>query len=68
MRLHWFKLINTTWINKGVVAKKIPDVGGLVTTTFLDTKIKEVNNKIPNVSGLVKKTDYDVKISEIEGK
>ena len=32
-----------------------------MTTTVLNTKIKEVENKIPNVSGLVKITDYDAK-------
>ena len=31
------------------VEKKIVDVKGLVTTTVLNTKIKEVNNKIPNL-------------------
>ena len=47
---------------------KIPDVSGLVTTTVIDTKIKEVDNKISDPSRLVKKTDYDAKILEIEGK
>ena len=47
---------------------KRPDISGLVTTTVLDTKIKEIWNKIPDLSGLVQKTDYDAKISEIEGK
>ena len=52
----------------GNVDKKIPDIGDLVPTTVLNTKIKEVENKIPNVSGLVKKTDYNAKISVIEKK
>ena len=47
---------------------KIPDVSGLVITTVIDTKIKEVDNKISEPSRLVKKTDYDAKILEIEGK
>ena len=32
--------------------------------TFLDTKIKDVDNKIPDLSGFVKKTNYDAKILE----
>ena len=39
-----------------------------MTTTVLNTKIKEVENKMPALSDLVKKTDYGAKISEIEGK
>ena len=39
-----------------------------MTTTVLNTKIKEVENKMPVLSDLVKKTDYGAKISEIEGK
>ena len=39
-----------------------------MTTTFVDTKIKGVENKILNVNDLVKKADYDTKISDIEGK
>ena len=30
-----------------MLIKKTPDVGGLVTTTVLKTKISEVKNKIP---------------------
>ena len=41
---------------------------GLVTTTVLDTKIKEVGNNIPNVTDLIKETYYDAKMSDIEGK
>ena len=37
----------------------MPDVSGLVTTTVLGTKIKEVDNKIPDITSLVKKTYYD---------
>ena len=39
-----------------------------MTTTVLNTKIKEVENKMPVLSDLVKKTDYGAKKSEIEGK
>ena len=46
-----------------MLIKKIPDVSGLVITTVLNTKTKEVGNKI-----LDKKTDYDGKISDIEKK
>ena len=51
-----------------MLLKKIPDVSGIVTTTVLNTKIKEVDNKIPELSDLVKKTSYDAKISDIEKK
>ena len=39
-----------------------------MTTTVIDTKIKEVDNKISDPSRLVKKTYYDAKILEIQGK
>ena len=52
----------------GNVAKKVPDISGLVTTTVLDTKIKDVDSKITDLSGLVKKAHYDGKILQIEGK
>ena len=52
----------------GNVAKKIPDISGLVTATVLDTKIKDVDCKITGLSGLVKKAHYDGKILQIEGK
>ena len=48
------------------VGRKLSDVSGLVTTTVLNTNIKEVENKIPNVSGLAKKTNYNIKISDTE--
>ena len=51
----------------GDVNKKRPDVSGLVTTNFFNTKISKVENKIPNVSGVVQKSDYDAKITDIEG-
>ena len=50
------------------VDKTIPEVIGLMTTTALDTKIKEVDNKILGFGGLVRKADHDAKISEIQGK
>ena len=50
------------------IDKTIPEVIGLMTTTALDTKIKEVDNKILGLGGLVRKTDHDAKISEIQGK
>ena len=43
-------------------------MGGLVTTTVLNTKISEVENKIPNISGLVTTTVFYTKISEVENK
>ena len=51
-----------------MLIKRIPDVSGLVTTTFLNTKVKEFDNKIRDFSGLLTKTDYDAKISEIEAR
>ena len=36
-----------------MLIKKMPDTSGLVTTTVLNTKNKEVENKIPNTSSLV---------------
>ena len=51
MQLLYFTYINTIQINKILekrirdVDKKIADVCGLVTTTGLDTKIKEVDKK-----------------------
>ena len=33
---------------------KIPDTSGLVTTTVLNLKIREVEKEIPSVSSLVK--------------
>ena len=36
-----------------------------MTTTVLNTKIKEVGNKLTDISGLVKKHDYDPKITDI---
>ena len=44
------------------------DASGLVTTTFLNTKFKKIENKMPALSDSVNKTDYSAKISEIEGK
>ena len=46
----------------------MPDASDLVTTTFFNRKIIEVENKIPSGSGLVKKTNYDAKINDIEKK
>ena len=52
----------------GAVGKKIPDTSGLVTTTVLNTKIREVENKIPNTSNLVTTNVLNTKISEVENK
>ena len=63
--------MNITQINKILREKMetlIKDYQALVTTTVLDSKIKEDDNKMPHIFGLVKKTDYDAKIPEIEGK
>ena len=49
-----------------MLLKKIPDTGGLVTTTVLNTKSSEVENKIPNTFGLVTTTVLNTKISEVE--
>ena len=37
----------------------------LVTTTVLNTNIREVGEKIPDVVGLVKKTDYNAKFETL---
>ena len=60
----------TTVVNTkiGEVKRKIPDAGGLVTSTLLNKITGEVENKMPDVSGLVKKTDYNAKISDTEAK
>ena len=47
------------------IDKKIPD---LVTTTVLNTKIREVENKIPHTSSLVTTTVLNTKINEVENK
>lgn len=39
-----------------------------MTTTVLNTNIREVGEKIPDVIGLVKKTDYGTKVLDIENK
>ena len=46
----------------------MPDASDLVTTTFFNRKIIEVENKIPSGNGLVKKTSYGAKIKYIEKK
>ena len=51
-----------------IVIKKIPDTSGLVTTTVLNTKIREVENKIPDTSGLVTTTVFNTKLSKGENK
>ena len=52
----------------GGVDKKKTDMGGLVTTTVLNTKISEVENRIPKNSKLVTATVLNTKISEVENK
>ena len=47
---------------------QIPDASGFVITTFLNTKISEVENKIPNTSSLVTTIVVSRKISKIENK
>ena len=37
-----------------------------MTTTALDTKIREIESEIPDVSSLLKKTDYNLKISDTD--
>ena len=49
----------------GDVDKKIPDVNGLVTATFLITEIGEVESKIPYKSGLVTTTVVTTTIGEV---
>ena len=39
----------------------MPDTSGLVTTTVLNTKTREVENKIPNTSSLVAATVLNTK-------
>ena len=48
--------------------KEWSDASSLVTTTFLNTKFKKIENKMSAFSDLVNKTDYGAKISETEGK
>ena len=36
-----------------------------MTTTVLNTNIREVGEKIPDVTGLVKKTDYNAKFETL---
>ena len=43
---------------------KIQDISGLVTTTVLNTEIREVENKIPNTSNLVTANVLNTDISE----
>ena len=50
------------------VERKMPNVSGLVTTTVLNTKIREVENKISITIDLVWKTNYHAKISDVEAK
>ena len=38
--------------------RKMPNVSGLVTTTVLNTKIREVENKISVTIDLVRKMNY----------
>ena len=51
-----------------VLIKRILDTSGLVTTTFLNTKISEFQTKTSSVAGLAKKIDYDAKIRNTQGK
>ena len=51
-----------------VLIKRILDTSGLVTTTFLNTKISEFETKTSSVAGLAKKIDYDAKIRNTQGK
>ena len=51
-----------------MLIKKIPDTSGLVTTTALNTKIKEIENEILNTISLVTTTVLNTKISEVENK
>lgn len=67
IRLISFSQINTALISK-VWRKKIPDVSGLVTTTILDNKIREVERKIPLVHDLMASTVFNQKIGEVEKK
>ena len=48
--------------------RKMPNVSGLVTTTALNTKIREVENKISITIDLVRKMNYHAKISGVEAK
>ena len=47
---------------------KKPSTSGLVNTTVLNTKIKEVESKIPNTNSLVTTSVFSTKISEVENK
>ena len=50
------------------VENKIQDASGLVTTTVLNTIIREIKNKIPVVSGVVTASVLNTKIGNIENK
>ena len=39
-----------------------------MSTTFLNTKISDVENKMPNTSSLVTNTVLNIKIGEVENK
>ena len=45
-----------------------PDASDSVTTTFVNTKMGEVENKVRNVSGLVTTTVPDTEIGKVEKK
>ena len=47
---------------------KIPDTGGSVTTTVLNTKIRKGRNKIPDSSNLVYSIVLNTKIGKVENK
>ena len=51
-----------------MLIKKITDTNGLVTTTFLNTNISEVDNEIPDTKVLVATTILNTKISDVENK
>ena len=52
----------------GDIDKKIAEISGLVTTTGLNTKNREVNSKIPVDSGLMTTAVIDTKIKEVKNK
>ena len=51
-----------------MVVKKKPGISGLVTTTVLNKKIRQVENKIPDVSSLVATFVLHTEIEEVENK
>ena len=51
-----------------MLIRKVSDTSGLVTTTVVNTKTREVENKVPDTNSLVTPTVLNTKISEVGNK